>query len=344
MKSSGEKTFRFSARVVLKNNTTGEFKTYPNINAAAKAVSIANIKNLRGAMQAFMQAGYSIAFQSFSAPELAPKVVVAPPSAPTVDDTLKTLKSLIEAPEVVVPKKVAKKHKGQHYKYDDLLSVIKCRLNALLVGPAGSGKTSGAHNVATSLKLSFYSISVGMQTTKSEFFGYMNAEGKYVPTLFRKAFEKGGVFLLDEMDAGNANVITAINQALANEYCAFPDKMVEKHKDFVVVASANTYGTGANRDYVGRNQLDAATLDRFIVIEWGYDEELEATFVKNKEWLEIVRNCRRNALQYSIRTVVSPRAAMAGEKLLAEGLDLQTVKEMVLFKGLNETERIKLVA
>lgn len=325
-------------RIVLKNNTTGEVKTFPDINSASKAVLGTVPKTLRQATAMFLQKGYSLAMQDYRAPSFIPEV-------PKVPEGIKVVEKIPEVqPVSLPPAKPLKTYKGQHYKFAELLAVIKCRLNALLVGPAGSGKTSGGHNVAKHLKLDFYSISVGLQTTKTEFFGYMNADGKYVPTLFRKAFEKGGVFLLDEMDAGNANVITAINQALANDYCAFPDKMVSKHKDFVVIASANTYGTGANRDYVGRNQLDAATLDRFVVIEWGYDEELEDSMVANKQWLQIIRRCRRNANTYKIRTVISPRAAMAGEKLLANGLDEKTVIEMVLFKGLDETERSKLIA
>jgi cobaltochelatase CobS len=327
---------RLRVRFVLKHNETGEIKTYSSVDTATEEILGVKTKTLRQATSLFLSKGYSLAIQSHTAPAFIPtqKGTSTSPALPAVE------KTPIPVPTKPKPTKT---YKGQHYKFHDLLSVINCRLNALLVGPAGSGKTSGGYNVATHLKLPFYSISVGLQTTKSEFFGYMNADGKYVSTLFRKAFEKGGIFLLDEMDAGNANVITAINQALANNYCAFPDGMVSKHKDFVVIASANTYGTGANRDYVGRNQLDAATLDRFVIIEWGYDEELEDSLVKNKEWLKFIRKCRHNANVNSIRTVISPRASMSGEKLLAEGLDFNTVVEMVLTKGLNETEKSKLI-
>lgn len=324
-------------RFVLKDDKSGEIKTFPNIDLATKQILGIKTKTLRQATSMFLAKGYSLAIQSYSAPALIPEQKTPQQTATkTVDTPTKNIPTQTK-------EKSVKRYKGQHYKFHELLSVIKCRLNVLLVGPAGSGKTSGGYNVAEHLKLPFYSISVGLQTTKSEFFGYMNADGKYVSTLFRKAFEKGGIFLLDEMDAGNANVITAINQALANGYCAFPDGMISKHKDFIVVASANTFGTGANRDYVGRNQLDAATLDRFVIIEWGYDEELEDTMVKNKEWLNFIRKCRFNANTYNIRTVISPRASMAGEKLLAEGLDHDTVVEMVLTKGLNETEKTKLI-
>ena len=105
--------------------------------------------------------------------------------------------------------------------------------------------------------------------------GYMDATGDYVRTAFRNAFEHGGVFLFDEVDNGNANALGVVNSALANGSMAFPDGMVKRHPDFLCVASANTYGRGADRQYVGRQALDAAFMDRFEVIHVDYDEALE---------------------------------------------------------------------
>lgn len=241
---------------------------------------------------------------------------------------------------VIIPPVGSPKNMGvTHKQFPLLLSVVGQRMNCLMVGPAGSGKTIGAEKVAEALGLPYYTISVGMQTTKSEFFGYMSATGGYVRTLFREAFENGGVFLLDELDAGNANVIVAINQALANGVTAFPDGMVKKHPDFVLIATANTWGAGANREYVGRNQLDASTIDRFAMIEWAWDLKLEDALTENKEWLAEVRRVRRIVEQNKIRQIISPRASIFGSKMLKAGIELEDVKEMILFKGMNATER-----
>lgn len=107
--------------------------------------------------------------------------------------------------------------------------------------------------------------------------------GHVVRTQFREAYENGGVFLLDEVDASDPDALTASNSALSNGMAAFPDALVRKHEDFVAIAAGNTFGSGADRQYVGRNQLDAATLDRFTVFEVDYDEMLE---------LEISGECR----------------------------------------------------
>ena len=202
-----------------------------------------------------------------------------------------------------------------------------------------TGKTHAAAQVAEALGLEHYTMSVGAQTSKSDIIGYMHASGGYVPTLFRKAYEEGGVFLMDEIDAGNANVLIQVNAALSNGFCAFPDKMVERHKDFIFIASANTFGNGANRVYVGRNQLDAATLDRFAVLVWDVDENLENKMAEaygdtGKNWLKVVRELRKTTENDGIRALVTPRATTKGCSLLNIGLDFDTVLNAVIVENL----------
>lgn len=220
-----------------------------------------------------------------------------------------------------------------HKSFEKLLAVASNRLHAFLVGEAGSFKTSSAEKVAKTLGLEYSSISVCMQTTASSLLGYMDATGNYVSTEFRKRYETGGVFILDEIDNGNANVLSVLNSALANGSCAFADGMVAKHKDFILIATANTFGNGANAQYVGRNQLDSATLDRFVTIEWNYDEPLEMAIASNKDWCAVVQKYRFAVSKLGLRLVVSPRATFQGEKLLASGLKEKDVIKMVITRG-----------
>ena len=226
-----------------------------------------------------------------------------------------------------------------HYKYDLVLKCMMARTNVALVGAAGSGKTTTVAKAAEALKLKFYSKSVSAQTGAHEFFGYQDAQGRYVRTLFREAYENGGVFLLDEFDAGNPNVLAALNQATANEHCAFADDMIPKHKDFICVMAGNTFGHGANSEYVGRNKIDAATLDRFAFIDFPYDEDLEHALAPNKGWCKKVQAFRKKVVDKKIRTVISPRATIIGGQLLANGVTELEVMELVIFKGLNQEER-----
>lgn len=227
----------------------------------------------------------------------------------------------------------------QHFKFKLILQAISAKVNIALVGPAGSGKTTAVANCAKSLGLEFYSKSVSLQTGVHEFFGYQDAHGKYVRTLFREAYEKGGIFLLDEFDAGNPNVLAALNQATANHHCAFADGMISKHKDFTVVMAGNTYGHGATSEYVGRNKIDAATLDRFAFIPFPYDEKLEMDICKNKVWCKAIQDVRKQVTEKKIKTIVSPRATFDGEKLLSVGMKHKDVIELMVYKGLNDQER-----
>jgi len=233
-----------------------------------------------------------------------------------------------------VPKAVIDK---QHRNFDKLLKLTARRFNTMLIGEAGSGKSSAAKKGAEVLGLDYGFISVGMTTTKTEFFGYMDAQGRVVETEFRKRFINGGVFLVDEFDAGNPNVSIALNEPLANKRAAFPDGVYDAHPDFICIAAANTYGNGATAEFTGRNAMDKATLDRFTFLEWNIDADFEKSLVSDHAWLDKVVAIRKAFKELNIKQPVSTRAAIQGAVLLADGFNLAETMEMTIFKGLNET-------
>ena len=232
-----------------------------------------------------------------------------------------------------------------HYCFEEVLMFASQRIDVMLVGAAGSGKTTTCHKVADALGLTFYAQSVGGQTTTSNLIGYMDAMGKYAETMLYTAYKMGGVYLLDEIDAGNANVLTALNALMANGSYRFPNgEMVVRHADFIVIAAGNTMGRGANRQYVGRNQLDAATLDRFCVVEHDYDEDLERQLCGNDEWVMNVQRYRHAAELLGERVIISPRASMKGALMLKAGMKWKRVEETVIWKGIDETIKSKIIA
>lgn len=260
----------------------------------------------------------------------------------------------------------------QHTHFDALLRIVACRLNSWLVGPAGSGKTSAAKFVAESLGLRYLAISVGQQTTQSQLLGYYDATGKYVSTPLRDAYENGGVFLIDEADAASPATLVVINSILANGHAAFPDGVVEKHPDCVLVAAANTIGQGADSQYVGRQQADAATLDRFVFLPWESDPRIEAvacgvpfecfseapapkarTFLSadgaEERCAAYVRRvvAIRNSigkLGKGVRLLVGNRANISGCKLIRAGWSVEDTLEAVVWKGCDKDTRAKVEA
>lgn len=221
----------------------------------------------------------------------------------------------------------------QHKDFDKLLKLANLRLDVMLVGASGSGKTTVCKCIAKALSLPFYFVPVGNQTTKTDLLGYMDANGKYVSSLLRRWYEEGGVLLLDEIDAGNANVLTVLNALLDNGSGSFPDGMIERHKDAIFFCAANTYGRGANRMFVGRNQLDASTLERFVVVDFDYDEDLEMSISTNKPFTTKIQALRKAVRELGEKVVISPRASTKGGVLLSQGFAESEVLDMVVWKG-----------
>lgn len=241
---------------------------------------------------------------------------------------------------------------GSHERLPVILKIIGARKHVLMVGPAGTGKSTIADQAADALGLAYFSISLSPQTPASSILGYMQAAGEYVRSLYREAYEKGGVFHFDEFDNAHPSVLAVINASLANGQMAFPDRMVKRHPDFVCVASANTYGRGADRAYVGRQAIDAATLDRFVVVAVEVDNALEESMCRAtgadsetvSQVLRYVRALRRNAASHKMPLVFSPRASEGCCTLLAVGLTWSEVCDMRVRRGISDQDWSKVTS
>lgn len=235
-----------------------------------------------------------------------------------------------------------------HAVLPDLLLALRAHCHVLLVGPAGTGKSMLAKQAAEGLGLGFHALSLGPTTPMSKVFGYYDAHGSYHGTPFRRAFEEGGVMLLDELDNGHPGLLGELNQALALRVCAFADGMVAAHPDFHLVATANTFGAGGDQRYVGRQALDAATLDRFTMIEVPIDPKLERRLAhahapsksqQVKRLLKEVQRLRGVAESKHLPLVFSPRASIDGAKLLEGGATFEQAMAWRVLRGVSDSHR-----
>lgn len=247
--------------------------------------------------------------------------------------------------EIVLPSHSYTLPPLHHYLTETVIRVAAMNHPIMMVGPAGCGKTTIANHTATALGLPFYITST--ITDEHHLTGFVDGRGFYHTTPFRRAFEHGGVWAADELDAWDAAALLAANSALANGYSVFPDnpQPVMRHPDFRMIGTANTFGHGADRVYIGRNELDAASLDRFATIPVDYDLTMERTFCNgNIEWLDYVWNIRKQVDKLKIRHVVSSRAIIFGSLALQCGLTRDDVEAFYLFKGMSERDKSKLNA
>lgn len=236
-----------------------------------------------------------------------------------------------------------------HERLADVVLDLSLGENVLMVGSAGTGKSTIAKQTATALGLGYGEISLNPGLTATALLGYMNAAGGYVRTVFRDIWEFGGVFHADEFDNGHPSTLATLNAALATGKggaIAFPDGMTPRHDDFRFVASANTFGRGPDRVYVGRQQLDAATLDRFVVEEIEVDEALEHAAClatgydspKVSEVLRYVRQLRSNASRHKMTLIFSPRASIGMCRLLQAGKPLTATIDSRVRKGVSDSD------
>lgn len=159
----------------------------------------------------------------------------------------------------------------------EVLMALDAGLVIWLQGPPGTSKSTLAEQAARGLGKNFYPMSCHEYMTESKLFGFVDANGTEHRTPFWDAFEYGGVLLLDEVDNGNPNLLAALNSALSNGHCVFAGRrIVQRHEDFLVIATANTAGLGPEHGFIGRNGVDLATRDRFITLDVPIDTELES--------------------------------------------------------------------
>jgi hypothetical protein len=211
--------------------------------------------------------------------------------------------------------------------------MVANNIPVMLTGAAGTGKNFTLEQVSEALGIPFYYT--GAITQEYKLTGFIDAGGRFHETEFYKAFSGGGVFMLDEVDASSPETLVLLNGAIANRYFDFPNGRIRAHEDFRVVAAGNTYGTGADMVYVGRNVLDGATLDRFVVIKMDYDTKVEQELCPDTDYYQFVKDLRSLVNKYKLRHIIGMRASINGYKSLMAGMSKAFVIESIVTKGMS---------
>ena len=224
-----------------------------------------------------------------------------------------------------------------HAQFEKVLRKVSAGLPVLLTGPTGSGKTKLAEQVAEATGRRFAAISCSEGMSEGQLLGYLLPIGdagrfEYVQSQLVDFVENGGVFLQDELDSANPNVMMVTQSLLANGFMSVPQRYnnpsVKAHQDFSFIGCANTMGEGSDLDYTARNKLDKATLDRFACskVFIDYDRELEREIVTDSEVLEWGHNLRDKIASVGVERTVSTRNMIHMTQLKRAG---ETMDEIV---------------
>ena len=175
--------------------------------------------------------------------------------------------------EVVTPRGTYTVNGRTNKDFGKFCNLVNAGKPLYMYGPAGSGKSYTAKQIADSLGFDYYETSQAMFA--HELKGYGDAKGEFVETAFYRAFANGGVFFLDEVDASAPEALVVLNNAIANKRFDFPViGNVNAHENFRVVAAGNTRMTGATLEYTARQMQDTSFKNRFFFATVTYDRDV----------------------------------------------------------------------
>lgn len=230
-----------------------------------------------------------------------------------------------------------------HKVFPKVLKLVNMGKAIMITGPAGTGKNYLIEQIANALGGKFFYSSTITQEYKLT--GFIDASGNYHSTELRKAIDYANehpdikvIMMIDEIDASIPDTLVVVNSLLANGYFDFPDQRVSVGKNFVVIAAGNTVGLGADMVYTGRNVIDGATLDRFILVKMDYDSELEKALCPEESLKNFIYDIRKSAKKNHINCIVGMRCLKNAYEMFVNGFDKQDIVSDSIIKGLGEDD------
>lgn len=193
--------------------------------------------------------------------------------------------------------------------FDLLNFCMDNRLNLLLRGPTGSGKTMFPMAWAAMTGQNFYAVPCDVSMEPSALFGQMipDGEGSFMwqDGPVTELVRTGGVLCISEANFMSPRIAASLFPLLDHRrelpLLRHRGEIVKAHDRLLVV-------TDYNPGYRGTMQVNEAFLNRFQVKQdWGYNDKVEEKLVKSRELLVMAREIRTST---GIKTPVSTNSMM----------------------------------
>ena len=209
-----------------------------------------------------------------------------------------------------------------HERFDDVLKLVSFGQPVYIYGPSGTGKSHIGPQIADALKLQYYQLDKIEHV--HDLVGFVDGYGNFHETPFTQAWKHGGLVLWDEYD-GSVPEAALKGNGIAQRCVVLGDGVATKaHPDFRIIATGNTNGQGATEEYTARYQMDVASLNRFVKIDYGFDTNIERAMVNgDTDLLDFVHQVRGITKQkhitlslgyHNIKALVACDQMMGAEK------------------------------
>ena len=184
-----------------------------------------------------------------------------------------------------------------HKDFDQLVQYAGAKIGGYripinLTGEAGVSKTHSCMQLAAKLEVPFFYIAGSRQLSKSDILGFKSPDGRNIDSQLGEAYGQACVFVLEEADAVDSNVMMNVNTALSSGVGFFGGRMIERHPDFIFISTTNTYNN-SDAKYNARQRHDASTMSRFSKLSWHHDPVLEAALIGNETLVEYIPRVRK---------------------------------------------------
>ena len=246
------------------------------------------------------------------------------------------------------------------FRPDHLIKFLSGHLfgqNLWLHGHTGTGKTTLAEQVAARIGFPVHRLNLDSNIERSDMVGSKELTVEngvpvttYVEGILPRAMQQPSFLILDEMDAGQADVLFTIQRALEKKGLVLTEdggRVVQSHALFRFIATANSRGQGDEYGwYQGVRPMNVATLDRFgVFIEVDYlDKATEQKLLTNKyptlnkadaeEMSQFAVEVRQAFKTGELSTTISPRGMDSLVMYFLHMSDLMPDRKTALKKAL----------
>jgi MoxR-like ATPase len=243
--------------------------------------------------------------------------------------------------------------------FPEIVALVQAGVNVLLVGPAGSGKSRLAREVAVALKQTAHEpVNFGGSMRYPQIFGstklVVNEAGvqvtKFEPAMLLQQVQKPGIQPIDEVFSAEPDVTNGLNGLLESSTRAIstPDGIVKMHPECRVIATANTNGRQVSNMYQGALVQDFSLLDRFVQVKVGYNPEVERKMLERLEDPDVedylhekLQNLRAKIEENNIQFDPSTRKLLDVIKMVVGGIGHVRAFELAFLDPLSRAERLK---